>query len=58
MLKISSERLGKLGDYFDQAAAEQEGINVAALIAGGFLALTSTKETKKPAKTDQENPEE
>lgn len=58
MLRITSERLGKLGDYFDEAAAEKDGINIAALIAGGFVALTSTKDTKKPAKTEQENPEE
>ena len=52
MFKISSERLGKIGDFFDAAAAEKDGVNVLALIAGGFLTETSTKTDTKPAKTD------
>ena len=58
MFKISSERLGKIGDFFDAAAAEKDGVNVLALIAGGFLAETSTKTDPKPAKTDTEQNEE
>ena len=52
MFKISSERLGKIGDFFDAAAAEKDGVNVLALIAGGFLSETATKTDTKPAKTD------
>jgi hypothetical protein len=58
MFKISSERLGKIGDFFDAAAAEKDGVNIAALIAGGFLAETSTKTETKPAKTDSEQSED
>jgi hypothetical protein len=58
MFKISSERLGKIGDFFDAAAAEKDGVNIAALIAGGFLAETSTKTETKPAKTDTEQSED
>jgi len=58
MFKISSERLGKIGDFFDAADAEKDGVNVLALIAGGFLAETSTKTDPKPAKTDTEPSED
>jgi hypothetical protein len=58
MFKISSERLGKIGDFFDAAAAEKDGMNIAALVAGGFLAATSTKSSEKPAKTETEQNEE
>lgn len=58
MFKISSERLGKIGDFFDAAAAEKDGVNIIALIAGGFLAETSTKTESKSAKTDTEPSEE
>ena len=58
MFKISSERLGKIGDFFDAAAAEKDGVNIAALIAGGFLSETSTKTETKPAKTDSEQSED
>jgi len=58
MFKISSERLGKIGDFFDAAAAEKDGVNILALIAGGFVSETSTKTDQKPAKTEQETSEE
>jgi hypothetical protein len=58
MFKISSERLGKIGDFFDAAAAEKDGVNVLALIAGGFIAETSTKTDPKPAKTEPEPSED
>jgi hypothetical protein len=48
--RISSEKLGKIGDLYVAKA----GINVAALLAGGFiteLAEVSTTEEEKPAKT-------
>lgn len=47
---IASERLGKIGDPY----TPKDGINVAALLAGGFiteLAEVSTTEEEKPAKT-------
>lgn len=58
-LRIISERLGELGAIYEP----QEGVNVEALIAGGFLEDTHTdtpksakKKTKAPdaANTDQE----
>lgn len=58
MFKISSERLGKIGDFFDAAAAEKDGVNILALIAGGFISETSTKSTNNSAKTEQEPSEE
>lgn len=48
--RIASEKLGKIGDVYVAKA----GINVAALLAGGFiteLAEVSTTEEEKPAKT-------
>lgn len=46
--KIASERVGKIGDVFDAAAAEAEGVNVPALIDGGFV----VEETKKKKSED------
>ena len=54
MAKIISPRLGTPGDDFDEAAAEAAGINVEALIEGGFI---STSKTRKPAKTTETNEE-
>jgi hypothetical protein len=48
--KIASEKLGKIGTPYVPKA----GINVAALLVGGFiteLAEVSTTEEEKPAKT-------
>jgi hypothetical protein len=47
---IASEKLGKIGDLYIPKA----GINVSALLAGGFItehAEVSTTEEEKPAKT-------
>jgi hypothetical protein len=47
---IASEKLGKIGELFEPKA----GINVVALLAGGFIterAEVSTTEEEKPAKT-------
>ncbi len=46
---IASSKLGKIGDLYEPSA----GINVAALLAGGFIveAEVSTTEEEKPAKT-------
>jgi hypothetical protein len=46
---IASEKLGKIGELFEPKA----GINVGALLAGGFIieAEVSTTEEEKPAKT-------
>ena len=47
---IASEKLGRIGDVYVAKA----GINVAALLAGGFIterAEVSTTEEEKPAKT-------
>ena len=47
---IASERLGKIGEPYTPKA----GINIDALLAGGFIvehAEVSTTEEEKPAKT-------
>lgn len=41
--KIVSERLGQIGDTFDAEAAEANGLNVPALVAGGFIVEESKK---------------
>ena len=48
--KIASEKLGKIGELYEPKA----GINVGALLAGGFIterAEVSTTQEEKPAKT-------
>jgi len=46
---IASSKLGNIGELYEPRA----GINVAALLAGGFIveAEVSTTEEEKPAKT-------
>jgi len=46
---IASEKLGKIGELYEPKA----GINVCALLAGGFIVEqeVSTTEEEKPAKT-------
>jgi hypothetical protein len=51
---IISPRVGNPGDEFDAEAAEANGINIAALVEGGFIEQ-STNETAKPAKTNNKN---
>lgn len=51
--KIVSPRLGTPGDSFDADLARIKGVNVDALIAGGFI-VESTPSPKKSAKPKQE----
>jgi hypothetical protein len=51
---IISPRLGKPGTEYDAEGAAANGINVAALVQGGFLEQ-SANETAKPAKTNSKN---
>jgi hypothetical protein len=51
---ITSSKLGIVGDPF----IPDEGINVAALLSGGFIVEQSTPKPKKPAKTSTEPNEE
>ena len=51
---IASSKLGIVGDPYLPA----EGINVEALIFGGFIVKQSTPKPKKPAKTNTETNEE
>jgi hypothetical protein len=46
---IASEKIGKIGELYEP----KDGINVGALLAGGFIieAEVSTTEEEKPAKT-------
>lgn len=48
--KIINPRLGTPGDEY----AAADGINIAALVEGGFIEQ-STNETQKPAKTNSKN---
>lgn len=43
---IASERLGKIGEPY----TPKHGINIDALLAGGFIVEVSTTEEAKPAK--------
>ncbi len=43
---IASERLGKIGEPY----TPKHGINIDALLAGGFIVEASTTEEQKPAK--------
>jgi hypothetical protein len=55
MAKIISPRVGTPGDDFDETAAAEAGINVQALIDGGFI---STSGSNKSAKTKTSSIEE
>ena len=48
MYVILSERLGTVGAKYDPA----DGVNVEALIAGGFIGIGSTTKAAKSAKTE------
>jgi hypothetical protein len=51
---IISPRVGVPGTEFDAETAEANGINIAALVEGGFIEQ-STNETTKHAKTNSKN---
>ena len=51
---IASTKLGIIGDPYVPA----DGINVAALLSGGFIVEQSTPKPKKSAKTNTEPNEE
>jgi hypothetical protein len=51
---IASSKLGIVGDPF----IPDEGINVPALLSGGFIVEQSTPKPKKPAKTNADTNEE
>ena len=48
MYVILSERLGTVGAKFDPA----DGVNIDALLAGGFIGESSTTKAPKSAKTE------
>jgi len=50
-VRIASEALGEIGAPYDVDAARAEGINVEALIDGGFLEAESP--TPKPKKSEK-----
>jgi hypothetical protein len=52
--KIISPRVGIPGEEYDAEGAAANGINIAALVEGGFIEQ-STNETPKPAKTNSKN---
>ena len=51
---IASSKLGVIGEPFIPA----DGINVAALLSGGFIVEQSTPKPNKPAKTSTDTNEE
>ena len=51
---IASTKLGIIGDPY----VPVDGINVAALLSGGFIVEQSTPKPKKPAKTITDTNEE
>jgi len=51
---IQSERLGKIGDSFEPA----EGVNIEALIEGGFIAVEESTDTPKKTSTIKKTPKE
>lgn len=55
MAKIISPRLGTPGDEFDEAAAEAAGVNVQALIDGGFISATGARKSAKKVEATEEN---
>ena len=52
--KIISPRVGIPGKEYDAEGAAANGINIAALVEGGFIEQ-STNETPTPAKTNSKN---
>ncbi len=52
---VNSERLGEVGAEFDADAAAATGVNVEALIIGGFI---STHKAPKSAKKDTDTSED
>jgi len=48
MYVILSERIGTVGAKFDPT----DGVNIDALLAGGFIGLSSTTKAPKSAKTE------
>lgn len=55
MAKIISPRVGTPGDDFDEEAAAAQGVNVQALIDGGFI--STSKQTKSAKKQENETEE-
>jgi hypothetical protein len=52
---IMSERLGEVGAEFDAEAAAATGVNIDALVEGGFIsAPKSSKSAKKDLDTSEE----
>ena len=56
--KIASPRLGEVGAEYDAEAAAATGVNVDALIAGGFVVKVSAPKPVKSAKKELETDEE
>jgi hypothetical protein len=52
---VNSERVGEIGAEFDAEAAAATGVNVEALIAGGFI---SAHKAPKGAKKDTDTSED
>jgi hypothetical protein len=50
MYVILSERIGTVGAFYDADSAKAKGVDIAALIAGGFIGEPSPTKAPKPSK--------
>jgi hypothetical protein len=50
MYVILSERIGTVGAFYDADSAKAKGVNIAALVAGGFIGEPSPTKAPKPSK--------
>jgi hypothetical protein len=50
MYVIFSERVGTVGAFYDADSAKAKGVDIAALVAGGFIGEPSPTKAPKPSK--------
>jgi hypothetical protein len=50
MFVILSERVGTVGAFYDAESAKAKGVDIDALIAGGFIGEPSPTKASKPSK--------
>jgi len=58
MYVILSERVGVVGAFYDVETAKAEGVDIEALVAGGFIGKPSTTKPDKTSKVKNKNPQE
>jgi hypothetical protein len=50
MYVILSERVGTVGTFYDVESAKAKGVDIDALVAGGFIGEPSPTKAPKPSK--------